>query len=409
MMIEWIPGFQSYLGSASWQVGVLVAVIWGLSKLTRGAPAKWHYFLWLLVLAKVYLPSDLSSPLSARALLGQTSWETSQTTSKRGSIAFTSESFDLAEGNQSQDRAVPSSPVSDPSTALLPLAAESSRIAWPTGIWMVGVILYATMLVWSSRKHRAFPNTIDELPKTVAGVWQDLGLRKKVPKRAQLLVADCRGGPYVTGLLNPRIVLPQSLAERGNITEIRLAIAHELEHVRRRDVVWNAFIYVAKAIFWFHPLVHYGLRRFCEAREILIDGRVLREEGESSKDAYGELILSVLQARTWRLFPASGMSTSSLAGLKERIRRIGEFDPTRCRLRVRHLVGLLLMAVAVVPMGAWRIAAQQKESSEKSSRSESTIPEAAEGEDSKPVPGESPGSFDPHPIVEIEARLIELD
>jgi beta-lactamase regulating signal transducer with metallopeptidase domain len=61
-MNEWFHGFQSHLCSASWQIGLLVGIIWGLARMTRRAPGRWHYLLWLLVLVKVYLPREHTQP-----------------------------------------------------------------------------------------------------------------------------------------------------------------------------------------------------------------------------------------------------------------------------------------------------------------------------------------------------------
>ena len=60
--------------------------------------------------------------------------------------------------------------------------------------------------------------------------------------------------PFTYGLLRPVIVLPES-ADEWTTDRRRSVLLHELAHVRRRDLLTNAIVQLACAVYWFHPLV----------------------------------------------------------------------------------------------------------------------------------------------------------
>ena len=95
-------------------------------------------------------------------------------------------------------------------------------------------------------------------------------------------------------------------------------MAHEIEHVRRRDNLTAAIHAFVEAIFWFHPLVRWMSTRLIEERERACDERVL--EQNSRPEAYAESILKVC---SFCMEPATAcVSGVSGADLKQRILRI---------------------------------------------------------------------------------------
>ena len=56
------------------------------------------------------------------------------------------------------------------------------------------------------------------------------------------------------GVIAPAIVLPAD-AQQWSPEDLRRAIVHELEHVRRADWLTHCLARVACAVYWFHPLV----------------------------------------------------------------------------------------------------------------------------------------------------------
>src|SRR6185503_570151 len=81
--------------------------------------------------------------------------------------------------------------------------------------------------------------------------------------------------PVTCGWTRPTVLLPSDAAHWTD-GDLRRALVHEIEHVRRGD--WAVYLAarVACAVFWFHPLVWIALRQLCLEAERTCDDAVLQ-------------------------------------------------------------------------------------------------------------------------------------
>ena len=84
-------------------------------------------------------------------------------------------------------------------------------------------------------------------------------------------------GPLVVGLFRHRIFIPPSLADPANARLLRAALAHELAHVARRDMLLFVVSELALVPLSFHPVTALLRRKLAEAREMACDQRVIDE------------------------------------------------------------------------------------------------------------------------------------
>jgi uncharacterized protein (TIGR03435 family) len=103
-------------------------------------------------------------------------------------------------------------------------------------------------------------------------------------------------GPMTYGVRRPVIMFP---ADAGTWTEaeVRRALRHELEHVRRADCLIDGLARVTCAIYWFHPLVWTSWRRLRLEAERACDDAVLRA-GDAI--AYADQLLTLAARITAR-------------------------------------------------------------------------------------------------------------
>lgn len=66
--------------------------------------------------------------------------------------------------------------------------------------------------------------------------------------------------PFATGLLNPLLVVPGALLPVLTPNELRLLLAHELAHIRRRDIVWKWILLFMRYLAFLNPVAHYPFR-----------------------------------------------------------------------------------------------------------------------------------------------------
>jgi beta-lactamase regulating signal transducer with metallopeptidase domain len=108
------------------------------------------------------------------------------------------------------------------------------------------------------------------------------GIRKRATARAGVLVSAEITVPMTAGVFRPFILLPESLVDVLSPAELADVLAHEREHVRRRDVLFNWLQELILAVWWFHPL---AARLGREARALREEpaGRVLRRRAAGAR------------------------------------------------------------------------------------------------------------------------------
>jgi len=133
-------------------------------------------------------------------------------------------------------------------------------------------------------------------------------------RRAVLVVVSREVSvPLTFGFLRQTIVVPAA-ARTWSVEELRRAIRHELEHVRRDDWAWQVVARLACIFYWPHPLVWLAWRRFQLDAEIAADDAVLASFDGSATDgsAYaGQLVALARDVRRRTVLPAMSMASPS--------------------------------------------------------------------------------------------------
>ena len=171
---------------------------------------------------------------------------------------------------------LPVTPPRDPATVLV--------LVWIAGVlWMLGRLAIGIANV-RRMVHNATPVTGAEWQALIDSARGALGARPA----ARILISSDAIMPFTYGLLRPTIVLP-ALAEEWTPDRRRSVLLHELAHVRRRDLLTNAVVQLACALYWFHPLVSFAGRRVRIEAERACDALVVAA-GTRPSDYAGDLL-----------------------------------------------------------------------------------------------------------------------
>ncbi len=139
----------------------------------------------------------------------------------------------------------------------------------------------------------------------VDGLRTDLGLHVKL----KVVILDEPGVPGVFGVRSPTVVLPRVVLDRMSSSELRLVLAHELNHLRRQDTVCGTVQLLAIIIWWFHPLVWWMNSHLRRYREHCCDEEVVARLSCRPSE-YARCLLNVLSLRQ-ELKPVVGVSALS--------------------------------------------------------------------------------------------------
>jgi uncharacterized protein (TIGR03435 family) len=226
-----------------------------------------------------------------------------------------------------QDALIPVdiNPVSD-STAAAPKAVAPSRLPEPApwsrpsvstvlaGVWAAGAIVFLLPIAVGLWQVRALRRTA--LP------WRHgrflvslLAAETRVRRDVAVLLHESVEGPMTCGVVRPAILLPMD-ADTWTNEDLRRAVVHELEHVRRLDWISQCLARVAAACYWFHPMVWVAWRQMSLEAERACDDAVLRR---SEATAYADQL--VVLAR--RLSVASSQPLLAMANRSDLATRVG--------------------------------------------------------------------------------------
>ncbi|WNG20566.1 M56 family metallopeptidase [Cystobacter fuscus] len=221
---------------------------------------------------------------------------------------------------------------------------EGVLLLWLGGLAWQGRELLRGLVRLRHLRREARPLEDDTLHQAARVLGRKLGLTR-IPA---LLVSEEAPSPLALGLLRPEVILPRRALESLSPLEQRMALAHELAHVRRRDL-WLGWVpALARAVFFFHPLVRRACQEYALAREEACDAAALQATGAEPHD-YGRLLILFGVARAPAAAAASG-APSHLAALKRRIAMLehAETDAKRHPHWARWVLGGLAL-VALVP------------------------------------------------------------
>jgi beta-lactamase regulating signal transducer with metallopeptidase domain len=256
-------------------------------------------------------------------------------------------------------RAVEGATPAHPSLLARSLASTSDAVAaarahpWAAGIawallalWVAGVVLQVRGHVRAWRqvrgmRERARPFRHPVLEEEAEFLASEAGLRRP----PVLLVSDEVVSPLAAGLVSPVIVLPSKAVRELPESALRMALAHEVAHLRRGDL-WLGWVpALAETVLFFHPLARRAAREYALAREEACDAEALRLTGAEPAD-YGELLIAFGITRPPGSAAALGAS-AHLHALHRRLRMLEHVDvvPTPSR---RWLKGALFTLGAVV-------------------------------------------------------------
>ena len=297
-----------------WQSTVVALVAAGLAAALPRAPAAIRFGLWFAASIKFLVP------FAALAALGRLSASAVRLPAHVGPEAVlvrsAAQPFSQIQAAAPAAQAASATPV-DPSLILLL-------------VWALGSV--AVLAMWTKR-------------------WAEIRAtaRRAVPLACPapmpVLGTNALSEPGLVGLRRPVLLVPLSLFDHLSKPQIAALVAHEAEHLRRRDNLLAAIHMLVEALFWFHPLVWWIGARLIDERERACDEAVMRAGHDRA--AYARALLE--SCRLFLQSPLPCVAGASGSDLKVRVQRIMT-APAPSNLP--RPVQLLLFSLAVCAAGS---------------------------------------------------------
>jgi len=161
-----------------------------------------------------------------------------------------------SEAAMAMSRVQPGKP--EVSRAALPEVGRRDNALWgaATLLWAAGALAGLARIAVGWRRLAAFSRAARPLDpvrhgQTLERARDALGIATLPP----VVTSATFRGPVAVGLLRPRVLLPEGLAEAISSDSLRDVLVHECAHVLRFDPWVGLVQRLAGALFWPHPLV----------------------------------------------------------------------------------------------------------------------------------------------------------
>jgi bla regulator protein blaR1 len=227
--------------------------------------------------------------------------------------------------------------------AMAGAAAPNLLLIFGIALWFYGAA--AVVFLWRQRWRR-IARMLDGAEVMATG--REVEALRRLGAPIPIVSSDAPLEPGVLGIWRPVLFWPARMSERLSDSQLEAILAHEANHVRRRDNLAAAMHMLIEALLWFHPLVWWIGARLVEERENACDEAVL--DLQNQPHAYAEGILKVCEYCLEA--PIACVSGVSGADLKKRIRAIAAHrlahDLTTGR---RLLLTASALAAIAVPIG----------------------------------------------------------
>ncbi|MCL1809664.1 MAG: peptidase M56 BlaR1 [Clostridiales bacterium] len=164
-------------------------------------------------------------------------------------------------------------------------------------------------------------------------------LEKAVCVKGNVYCSEMLLSPVLSGLLRPKIILPDSL-DPGS-PECQMVLAHEKTHIRRLDNLWRLIGIGTTCLHWFNPLAWVMLKSFISDMELSCDEAVVKKYGSEERKAYASALLRFAEDKRLLVSAAFGQG-------RVKLRIVNVLDYRRLTLAGAVASSLFLVVVAVV-------------------------------------------------------------
>jgi beta-lactamase regulating signal transducer with metallopeptidase domain len=224
-------------------------------------------------------------------------------------------------------------------------ASTATSMPWYAlagSIWLAGVLAF---LSYHAIRHRRFMNMVkrwstDMADRQALQMLHDVQAKMNITQKVGLRVCPGISTPMLLGVVHPVILLP---SDRIPAHELLFVLKHELIHLKRKDGVYKALVFLATALHWFNPFVYAMAREIALQCEISCDEEVVKDTDMAGRRQYAEAIIGMIRKQP----STSSLLVSSFYGGKQGLKnRVLSIMDTRSKKWGISLLTIVILATA---------------------------------------------------------------
>lgn len=285
-----------------------------------------HYYIWILLIIKLLLPYSVESNFSVNNVINlhpKDNIEASnliKTISAKSFISSHSEEVDTSskELGYGVER-------ENTDTKLTNKKYNLGNVIGVT--WLLGAFFMIFLVVYSSYRVRyIIKNSMDYPNQVFNNIFANCIDALKVKRKVRLVYTNKIASPALYGVITPTVIIPLNVAKNIDSDEFRYIALHELSHLKRKDIFLNLIITLLQCIYWFNPIVLYGLYKMKQDCEIACDRHVISYLKSYENIRYGEALIKMIKlssSRQW--IPIAASLSNNKFEIKRRITMITKY------------------------------------------------------------------------------------
>ncbi|MBC2448008.1 M56 family metallopeptidase [Clostridium saccharobutylicum] len=330
---------------------ILIGLILIFRKFTKGKlGVKFNYALWFLILLRLIifkLPESNFSIFNFLNKLGNMSWLVFNKKIPSGDILQQGISKSSVISNHNVIlRSISSMDFSNNDV----MTSSLSSITILSFIWLIGVLvtIIYIFLVYKKLRKRIYTKNISNNTEFLTILNQCKNIMQ-IKKNVLIVETSIIKTPALFGYFKPIILIPKNIQDIISTDKLRYVFFHELSHLKRKDVITNWIITLLKVVYWFNPVVQYGLGKMKEDMEICCDSLALSYTKDEEVKEYGFTIINMIDHFS-NSIPLIG--TTSIVNNKSEVRRriimIKLFDKKAYRFSAMAVASLFIIGGIVL-------------------------------------------------------------
>ncbi len=168
--------------------------------------------------------------------------------------------------------------------------------------WLAGVSLFGGRLLAGAIGLERLRRSRQPLPLDLATLVERLGARLRMNALPLVFVSRQVSEAMAVGLLRPLVLIPAAWVTELPLPMLEAVIAHELAHLRRRDLWINLLQRLAETLLFYHPAVWWLSQRLRAERELCADELAVAATGRRLE--YAQALEQVAHRRQAEVRPA---------------------------------------------------------------------------------------------------------
>lgn len=214
--------------------------------------------------------------------------------------------------------------------------------------WLCGVGVLASRLLAGLIGVIRLQRSRQPLTSELKVLVERLGQRMQMRALPLVYLSGQVGEALAVGIVRPLVLVPIAWASEMPLDMLEAVIAHELAHLRRRDLLVNFLQRIVETLLFYHPAVWWLSRRLTIERELCADE--LAVAATSQRLVY---VQTLEQVARWRQAEVGPLLAAFLRGgenmrLLQRVRQV--LGPTTDQRGQMWPAGVLALAL---PVGLW--------------------------------------------------------